>query len=95
MKTLAMKNTLKIKQKKIIITEFIIFSFILMFFKFILLIDLGDLIVLSSLITNAQSTWILNIFKPPVVEPEQPPINIIIKNIEFAKYPQFEKFSVE
>ena len=66
-----------------------------MFYKFILLIDLGDLIVLSSLTTNAQSTWILNIFKPPVVEPEQPPTNIIIKNIVFAKYPQFEKFSVE
>ena len=37
-------------------TKFMIFSFIFMFFKFILLIALGDLIVLSSLITNAQRT---------------------------------------
>ena len=95
MKTLEIKNILKTKQKNIIITELIIFSLILIFFKLILLIDLGDLIVFNSLITNPQIICILNIFKPPVVDPEQPPINIMIKNIVFAKFPQFEKFSVE
>ena len=90
-----MKKVLKIKQKKIIITELITFSLILIFFKFIVFIALGDFIFFNSFITIAQSTCILNIFKPPVVEPEQPPINIISKKIVFAKYPQFEKFSVE
>ena len=37
---------------------------------------------------------ILNIFMPPVVDPVQPPINIIIKNNAVENDPQLEKLAV-
>ena len=71
------------------------FSFILIFFRFIVFIALGDIMLFNSLIIINQSTCILNIFKPPVVDPEHPPISIMANSNVLEKEPQFEKFSVE
>ena len=55
---------------------------------------LAKLTFFNSFIIIKKRIWILNTFIPPVVEPVQPPINIIIKNNEVEKDPQLEKSAV-